>query len=75
MNGTLSDSDLIILFLSRSPLQMVSELDIWLNLALNACCQDSYTPHKSAILTILSSVHAEYFAFTYALFDHSIKIH
>ena len=54
---------------------MVLELDIWLKLALNSCCQVSYSPHRSAILTMFSSVHAESFAFIYTLFDHYIKFY
>lgn len=42
-----------MLLLSISPHQVVSELGIWLKLALTACCQDSYTLHKSGILTML----------------------
>lgn len=53
---------------------VVSELDICLCLALNACFQDSCTAHKSGIL-IFFSVRDEYFAFIYALFDYYIKIH
>lgn len=48
-----ADSYIFMLLLSISPHQVVSELGIWLKLALNACCQDSYTLHKSGILTML----------------------
>lgn len=43
------DSYIIMLLLSISPRQVVSELGVWLKLALTACCQDSYTLRKSGI--------------------------